>query len=72
MKEEKKSTIGVVGICLGFFIPLVGIILGIISLAKKEKSVAVGVISIVIGTVGWIFAWFFIMAMIGFSYGMLS
>ena len=68
--EEKKNTLGIVGICLGLFIPIVGIILGIISLAKKEKSVTIGVISIVVGTVGWLVTWAILMIITGFMFGL--
>jgi len=69
MMEGKKNTLGIVGICVGAFIPLVGIVLGIISLAKKEKSIAIGILSIVMGAVGWIVIWFLFVVFLGFTYG---
>ena len=38
--EKKSNACGVVGLCIGWALPLAGIILGIISLARREKSVA--------------------------------
>ena len=47
MGEGKSNTCGIVGICIGWLIPLVGLILGIIALARREKTVALGIISII-------------------------
>lgn len=55
--NEKGSTLGIIGVCLGWLIPIIGIILGIISLARKEKSVALGIISI-IESIIFTFIWF--------------
>ena len=53
--EKKSNACGSVGVCIGWAIPLAGIILGIISLARREKSVALGVLSIVLAFFFWIF-----------------
>ncbi len=51
-----SKTLGIVGICTGWLIPLAGVVLGIIGLCqKKDKEVALNVISIVVGIVAWIF-----------------
>jgi len=51
--EKKSNTCGIVGLSLGWLIPLVGIILGIISLARKEDSVTMGVLSIISAVFFW-------------------
>ena len=55
--EEKNNTCGIVGLCLGWLIPLVGIILGIIALARKEKTLAIGIMSIIVSLIAWLLFW---------------
>ncbi len=51
-----SKTLGIIGICTGWFIPLAGIVLGIIGLClKKDKNKVLNTISIVEGTLFWIF-----------------
>jgi hypothetical protein len=51
-----SKTLGIIGICTGWLLPIVGVVLGIIGLClKKDKEVALNVISIVIAIVAWIF-----------------
>lgn len=52
IKEHKDSNVcGILGICLCWFIPLVGFILGIIALSRREKTRALGVLAILISLV---------------------
>ncbi len=56
MENKNKSNVcGIVGLCLGWFIPLAGIILGIVSLARKEPIKALGILSIIEAIIFWIF-----------------
>jgi len=45
--KEKNNVCGIVGLCLGWFAPLVGIILGIIALTRKEPTKALGILAII-------------------------
>ena len=54
MEKEKSNVCGIVGLCTGWFVPLSGIVLGIIALARKEKTPALGILSIVVGILAWI------------------
>jgi len=53
-KENKSNVCGIVGLCIGWSMPLVGIILGIIALAKKEPTKALGILSIIESVIFWI------------------
>lgn len=53
-KKEKKNTLAIIGICIGWLIPLAGVILGIASLNRKERSKELGIIAIAISVVFWI------------------
>lgn len=44
--------IGIAGIIIGLFLPIVGIILGIIALAKR--NVVMGLAAIVISAIAWL------------------
>lgn len=55
--KEKGNPCGIVGLCIGWFIPLAGLVLGIIALGRKEKTPAFGILSIVIAVFFWIFVW---------------
>jgi len=51
-----SKTLGIIGLCIGWLLPIVGVVLGIIGLCiKKDKEVALNVISLVIGIIAWIF-----------------
>ena len=53
-KTEKKGNIcGILSLCLGWFIPLVGLILGIVALARKEDNKTLGIIGIILSVVFW-------------------
>jgi hypothetical protein len=62
-KKEKSNLLGIIGLCVGWLVPLAGLVLGIISLVKKEKTPAIGIVSIVIAIIMWVvnmmwwFAW---------------
>jgi uncharacterized membrane protein len=68
MKEEKKekgNTCGIIGLCVGWLIPIVGLILGIIALARGEKTKWIGIASIVVAVIMWIVS---MLIMIGLGY----
>ena len=52
--EEKNNVCGIVGLCIGWFAPLVGIILGIIALSRKEPVKAFGILAIIESVIFWI------------------
>lgn len=51
--KEKGNTCGIVGLSL-CWVPLVGLILGIIALSRKEKTPALGILAILLGVFFWI------------------
>lgn len=58
MKKErptKENICGIIGVSTGWAIPLVGLVLGIIALARKEKTSALGIIAIIESIVFWAF-----------------
>ena len=58
--KEKGNNCGIVGLSVGWLFPIAGLILGIIALSRKEKTIAIGVISIIESIVCW-FIWFLIL-----------
>ncbi len=55
IEERRDSNVcGVVGLCTSLFIPLAGLILGIIALSRREKTKLFGVLAIIISIVSWI------------------
>jgi len=68
-KIEKKprkdsNVLGIIGICTGWLIPIAGLVLGIIALARREKTQVLGIIAIVESVVFWLIWAFVISAMI--------
>lgn len=53
--QPKRNTLGILSMCL-FWVPLVGIVLGIISLATRERTVAFGVLGILLSILAPVFA----------------
>jgi Tfp pilus assembly protein PilE len=45
--RRETSTMGILGLCL-FWVPLVGLVLGILSLATREKKTGFGIIAIIL------------------------
>jgi len=55
MKTNKSNACGIVGLCTGWLIPIVGLILGIVALARKEPdSRILGTLSIIESVLFWI------------------
>ena len=52
-KTQDTNVCGIIGVSTGWLIPIAGITLGIIALARKEKSKSLGIISIIMGTLAW-------------------
>lgn len=44
--EKKSNVLGIIGLCTGWLIPVAGLVLGIVSLARKEPNKALGILSI--------------------------
>ena len=44
--QGKGNTCGILGVVIGWLIPLIGLILGIVALARKEDAPALGIIAI--------------------------
>lgn len=65
-KIRDTNICGILGLCLALFSPLSGLVLGIVSLARKEKIPALGIISIVLSIGVWIFSFIILIASIGF------
>jgi hypothetical protein len=59
METKKSNVLGIIGLCTGWFMPLAGLVLGVISLARKEPIKALGVLSIVEALFFWVL-WFLI------------
>ena len=53
-QKPKKNVCGIIGIIVGFFIPLAGVILGAIALERGEKTKAIGIIAICLSVVMWL------------------
>jgi heme O synthase-like polyprenyltransferase len=62
IKEKRKKKVktavgnpcGIIGVCIGWAIPIVGIILGIIALIRKEKNFLLAILSIYESIIFWI------------------
>lgn len=54
-EKEKSNTLGIISCCVSWLIPLAGFVLGVISLSKKEKTPAVGIVGIVVSVLFWFF-----------------
>ena len=64
VEEVKKENVcGIISLCTGWAFPLIGIILGIIALARKERSTWMGIVGIVTSIVFWLFWAVIIIAM---------
>jgi len=51
---KKTNVCGIIGICTGWYVPIAGIVLGLIALSRKENK-ELGILSITIGIIAWIF-----------------
>lgn len=52
VKERRDSNVcGIIGMCLCVIFPLVGFILGIIALSRREKTKALGILAILISLI---------------------
>ncbi|RLE42319.1 DUF4190 domain-containing protein [Candidatus Woesearchaeota archaeon] len=49
--RRDSNTVGIIALVLSFFVPVAGLILGIIALVRKEKSPALGILAIVISSI---------------------
>lgn len=55
MKQENKTNIGNAGIISGLFVPLIGIILAIIAIAKDNQDTNRGILALIISILSWFF-----------------
>jgi len=55
MKEVKDNVCGKVGLCVGWLIPLAGVILGIIALCRKEPQKVFGILAIIVSIFFWLY-----------------
>jgi hypothetical protein len=53
-KEVNGNICGIIGVSIGWLIPIIGIIAGIISLNKKEDDRTVGISAIVVSSIALI------------------
>ena len=59
MVKNKSNVCGIVGLSTGWFMPIAGFVLGIISLSRKEPNQTLGILSIIESIVSF-FIWFHI------------
>ena len=56
MDEVKKgNACGIVGLCVEWLVPIAGMVLGIVALARGEKTKTLGILSIVESLLFWAF-----------------
>ena len=60
--DKKGNVLGIVGICIGWALPIVGVILGIIALSRGEDTPALGIIAIIESIVVWVIVAMMLMA----------
>lgn len=51
IKKNDSNVCGIIGLCTGWAFPLSGFVLGIIGLCRKEKTPAIGILSIIISII---------------------
>ncbi len=51
---RKGNVCGIIGLCIGWLIPIAGLILGIIALVREEKNKEVSIMAIVVSVVFWL------------------
>lgn len=61
--RKESSTLGILGLCF-FWFPIVGLVLGIISLATRERKKVFGILAIVLNLIGPVLLWLGILALI--------
>jgi hypothetical protein len=61
--KEKRNTCGILSIIVGFLSPILGIILGVIALGRKEPKYIYGIIGIILSILLWVFSVIFVMLM---------
>jgi len=54
-EKQKGNQCGIIGLSLGWLIPLAGFVLGIIALGRGESNKTYGVLSIIISVIAFIF-----------------
>ena len=60
-EKNESNLFGILGVCLGWW-PILGVIFGIISLARKEKTPALGIIALVEAAVFFMFGISYLLA----------
>jgi hypothetical protein len=55
IEKQNTSLFGVLSLCVGWVIPPAGVILGIISLERKENTKWLGILGIILSTVFFMF-----------------
>lgn len=51
--EETNKAVGICSIIIGLFIPIAGLILGIIATSKKDEDTTLGIIGLVMSIISW-------------------
>lgn len=64
--EKKGNVLGILSLCFGWLIPLVGVILGIVSLVRKEDNKGLGIAGITVSVFFWIL--YVTLIMIGYGF----
>lgn len=64
-KNDKGNTCGILGVVFSFILPLVGLVLGVISLARGERNSSLGIIAIVVSVLMWVLGFFLFLGLVG-------
>ena len=52
--NNKTNVCGILAVCFGWIVPIVGLVLGIISLARIEPNKTLGIVGIIESLVFWV------------------
>jgi hypothetical protein len=64
MVNKASEVLGIIGICIGWLIPIVGLILGIVGICQKKIRVLgwnlnmIAIIESIIAWIGWSIIWY--------------
>lgn len=50
-----SKTLGIIGVCTGWLVPISGVTLGIVGLClKKNRATGINILSITLGAIAWL------------------
>lgn len=53
-KKQKSNSCGIIGLSLGWFMPIIGLVLGIVALGRGEPNKTLGTMAIVESVIFWL------------------